>query len=137
MFDAVAPPSDSLKKEKKDKKSSKKTSKKERKSKARGSKASQDSHDSSVFRSQSSSTRRKRTRKGKTSGRVSWLDIEKWVTRGVSCQICNCKDSDTDLVFGNRKMLWGYPPMLQKGAPNTYTTTGRSCFYCTRTHMAA
>ena len=143
VFDHVQPPTDfgsrvgKAEKKAKSKKSEKKDTKRTKKThKSGGSNGS--SH--RVDRSVSSSSGRKRTKShkdGKAKRKaLNWLELEDWDARNVTCQICGCKDSDCDEVFGKMKMIWGYPPILVVGT-GRYTTSGRACFYCARVQMSA
>ena len=142
-FDHVVPPSDvhdvnQQKKQSKNVKKSKKSQKKSKKSKRsnKSSNASMGSCSNGMVRSESSSSGKKRSKAKKAPRKVlSWLELDTWETRNVQCQVCDIRDSDMDEVFGDKKCIWGYPPILN-AKTGQYRTQGLACFYCNRLQMA-
>ncbi len=47
------------------------------------------------------------------------------------CQLCKSKDSDPDVIYKNRVLLWAYP-----ANPQTRRNTGLQCYICSRVWQA-
>lgn len=66
---------------------------------------------------------------------MSFVDLDDWDARGITCVVCKASDADADPMIPGKKRMWGYPPVLSKKTQR-YTTQGRGCLLCTKVAMA-